>query len=147
MLPDNQTGSKCTEGSERLQASATKFQLPASDGSEKLQTQPANQSGLVTDETRLRLSPRLTMMGMHPENCFHAGVPEAVPAEAVPDQLSHLVLPPKKGNGTLNPHRLQATPETARYFIFVLEADAVMLVKAVYWLSTTDANAYATLEV
>ena len=94
MLPDNQTGSKCTEGSERLQASATKFQLPASDGSEKLQTQPANQSGRTTGETWHRLSLRLTLMFMHAANCYRAGLPQA--ADTLSDQLFHLVLPKKE---------------------------------------------------
>jgi hypothetical protein len=35
-------------------------------------------------------------MVMHADNFFYTGLPEAVPAEAVSGQLSHLVLPKRK---------------------------------------------------
>ena len=51
-------------------------------------------SGRVTSETWHRLSPRLTMMFMHADNCFRAGQPQA--AGTLSDQLSHSVFPKKE---------------------------------------------------
>ena len=78
--------------------------------------------GRVTGEACHRLSPRFTMMVMHADNCFHAGL----------YWLKHYLINFLIWLGIL--------------FLFS-QADAVMSVNEVYWLGTTHANVYAALEV